>query len=271
MDQNSQLADAEDGATEWRVGQLAELTGVTVRTLRYYDQTGLLRPSGQTSGGHRVYDQQNVTRLYRVLALRRLGFGLAEIHSLLDDPQWDFQAMVAGHIAETERTVTGATQLLAHLRAIGNELAHSQHTRPETLFTIIEEMTMLETPTRGTTTLLVYEDLAAAHTYLSQIFSLTPGTLERDAEGRAVHGELFAGDHAIWLHPAGVGYRSPRQLGAVSSMTVIAVEDADEHHAHAVEHGADIVEAPISQPYGVREYGARDPEGHLWYFHSILD
>ena len=73
----------------WRVGQLAELTGVTVRTLRHYDQTGLLHPSGQTSGGHRLYDHANVVRLYRILALRRLRFSLAEIRSLLDDPDWD--------------------------------------------------------------------------------------------------------------------------------------------------------------------------------------
>lgn len=259
MQQQSQPTGTENRTTEWRVGQLAELTGVTVRTLRYYDPTGLLQPSGQTSGGHRVYDQDNVTRLYRILALRRLGSGLAEIRSLLDDPQWDLQAMVTGHIAETERMVATATQLAAHLRMISGELDRSCKARPETLFTIMEEMTMMEPPTRGTTTLLVYHDLAAAHTYLAQTFSLTPGALEHDADGRVVHGELFAGDHAIWLHPTGEGYRSPRQLGAASSMTVIAVDSADDHHAHAAECGAEIVEGPISQPYGVREYGARHP------------
>lgn len=271
MQQQSQPAGNEDGTTGWRVGQLAELSGVTVRTLRHYDQTGLLQPSGQTSGGHRVYDQQNVTRLYRILALRRLGFSLAEIGSLLDDPQWDLQAMVTSHLGETERVAATATRLAAHLRAISGELDHSHKPQSETLFTIMEEMTTLETPTRGTTSLLVYDDLAAAHTYLAQTFNLIPGALEHDADGRAVHGELFAGDHAIWLHPTGEGYRSPHQLGAASSMTVIAVDDVDDHYAHALEHGAEIVEAPISQPYGVREYGARDLEGHLWYFHSPLD
>ena len=49
---------------------------------------------------------------------------------------------------------------------------------------------------------------------------------------------------------------------------MFAVDDADAHHTQAVEQGAAIVEAPISQPYGVREYGARDPEGHPWYFQS---
>lgn len=153
--QHSQPDSDEGDHREWRVGQLAELTGVTVRTLRHYDQTGLLRPSGQTSGGHRLYDRDNVARLYRILALRQLGFGLAEIGSLLDDPGWDLRAMLTRQLAETERLVSAATRLATHLRVIDGELARTRQTRPETLFTIMEEMTMLETPTRDTKTLLV--------------------------------------------------------------------------------------------------------------------
>jgi uncharacterized glyoxalase superfamily protein PhnB len=70
--------------------------------------------------------------------------------------------------------------------------------------------------------------------------------------------------------PAAEGCRSPRTLGAVTGMTVIAVDDADAHHARSVAAGATIVEEPVDQAYGVREYGARDPEGQLWYFQSPL-
>lgn len=255
----------------WRVGQLADLTGVTVRTLRHYDQTCLLRPAGQTAGGHRLYDRDNVLRLYRILALRRLRFSLAEIRSLLDDPQWDLASMVARHAEETDRGIAAAARLSAHLRAIAGEIAGSGDASPDTLFRIMEEMSMLDTPIRSTTTLLVYDDLPTAHTYLIDTFGLTAGSLERDPDGRAVHGELFAGDQSIWLHPSGNGYRSPRELGGVSSMIVIAVDDADAHYAYTKEHGADILKAPVDQPYGVREYGARDLEGHLWYFHGPLD
>ncbi len=263
--------DGEVDARAWRVGRLAELTGVTVRTLRYYDQTGLLRPSGQTSGGHRLYDQQNVTRLYRILALRRLGCSLAEVGSLLDDPEWDLRAMLTRHAMQTERTIATATALSAHLRRILDELGDSEAHQAEKMFAIMEEMSRLDTPIRATTTLLVYDDLAAAHAYLSETFGLGVGPLELDAEGRAVHGEVFAGDHAIWLHPAGDGYQPPRRLGAASSIVVVTVDDADAHHAHAVRRGAEIIAPPISQPYGLREYGARDPEGHLWYFQSPID
>jgi uncharacterized glyoxalase superfamily protein PhnB len=151
------------------------------------------------------------------------------------------------------------------------ELARHEHLSPEELFGALEEMTMLDSTVHGTTALLVYDDLAAAHEYLTSVFGLTPGELERDDTGRAVHGEVRAGDQVIWLHPAGAGYKSPRSVGAVTGMTVVAVDDVDTHHARSVAAGADIVEEPINQAYGVREYGARDLEGQLWYFHSPLD
>jgi uncharacterized glyoxalase superfamily protein PhnB len=132
-------------------------------------------------------------------------------------------------------------------------------------------MTMLDESVHSTTAILVYDDLAAAHDYLVRVYGLTPGNLNRLDDGSVVHGEVRAGDQVIWLHPAGDAYRSPRSLGAVTGMTVVAVDDADAHHKRSVAAGAAIIEDPVDQPYGVREYGARDLEGHLWFFHSPLD
>lgn len=84
------------------------------------------------------------------------------------------------------------------------------------------------------------------------------------------HIGLLSPSAVIMLHPAGRGYQSPRSLGATTGMTVVTVDSADEHYARSVTAGADILKAPADMPYGVREYGARDPEGHLWYFHSPL-
>ncbi|MGC2938890.1 MULTISPECIES: VOC family protein [unclassified Brevibacterium] len=50
----------------------------------------------------------------------------------------------------------------------------------------------------------------------------------------------------------------------------IIVDDVDAHYRHAVRHGAEIVYEPIDQPYGYREYGARDPEQRLWSFLTAL-
>ena len=255
----------------WKVGALASATGLTVRALHHYDQIGLLCPSHRTSAGHRLYTADDVTRLYRISLLRRLGFPLAQIAHVLDDPKWDLRASITRHLADTQRRTQVAAALCDRLSDMAAELGRQENPSPETLFGALEEMTMLDSAVHSTTALLVYEDLAAAHEYLIRVFGLTPGELELNDAGQPVHGEVRAGDQLIWLHPQGDGYRSPSALGGVTGMTVVVVDDADAHYRSSVAAGAVIVEEPVDQPYGVREYGAKDPEGQLWYFHSPLD
>jgi DNA-binding transcriptional MerR regulator len=76
------------------VGRVAELAGVTVRTLHHYDEVGLVRPSARTAAGYRAYSAGDVERLREVLAYRRLGFGLREVADLVGDPSTD----PAGHL-----------------------------------------------------------------------------------------------------------------------------------------------------------------------------
>jgi MerR family transcriptional regulator, thiopeptide resistance regulator len=154
------------------------------------------------------------------------------------------------------------------MSAMAAELARQAHPSSADLFTILEDMTMLDDSIRNTISILVYEDLPAAHEYLVRVYGLSPGPLTRDDSGRVIHGEVQAGEHVIWLHPAGSEFRSPRALGGASGMTVVAVDDADAHYARSVGAGAEIIEEPVDQPYAVREYGARDLEGQLWFFHS---
>ncbi|GAB2730687.1 MerR family transcriptional regulator [Kitasatospora kifunensis] len=71
------------------VGRVAELAGVSVRTLHHYDEISLVQPSARTAAGYRAYSVGDVERLREVLAYRRLGFGLREIADLVDDPTTD--------------------------------------------------------------------------------------------------------------------------------------------------------------------------------------
>jgi DNA-binding transcriptional MerR regulator len=73
----------------WSVGELAALTGVTVRTLHHYDRIGLLPPGERTPAGYRSYTEADLLRLQRILAYRELGFALDDIAALLDDPESD--------------------------------------------------------------------------------------------------------------------------------------------------------------------------------------
>lgn len=65
------------------VGELSRISGVTVRTLHHYDDIGLLRPSGRTAAGYRLYDDDDVLRLHQILVLRELAMPLDEIDAAL--------------------------------------------------------------------------------------------------------------------------------------------------------------------------------------------
>ncbi|MGG0722098.1 MerR family transcriptional regulator [Bacillus mycoides] len=65
------------------IQELTRETGITVRTLRYYDQIDLLKPSGKTDGGHRLYGERDVVRLQQILFLKEMGFSLKEVANML--------------------------------------------------------------------------------------------------------------------------------------------------------------------------------------------
>jgi DNA-binding transcriptional MerR regulator len=69
--------------SEYTVGQVARMAGVSVRTLHHYDELGLLAPSGRSESGYRLYSDPDIGRLRRILFYRELDFGLEAIGSLL--------------------------------------------------------------------------------------------------------------------------------------------------------------------------------------------
>ena len=115
---------------------------------------------------------------------------------------------------------------------------------------------------------LTYQDIAAAHDFLVQAFGFAAGGVHRDPDGRAIHGEVRAGDATIWLHRVTAEHQldSPLAAGVAHSGIVVHVDDVDAHYRRARSAGARIDSEPVDQPYGQREYGARDPEGHRWWF-----
>ncbi|MEU5125535.1 MerR family transcriptional regulator [Streptomyces mobaraensis] len=98
------IASPSTTSTTWRVGPLAEASGLTVRTLHHWDGIGLLRPSRRTAGGHREYTEADVVRLYQVLALRGLGLSLETIGLCLDSGV-DPARVVRDHLAEVEASL----------------------------------------------------------------------------------------------------------------------------------------------------------------------
>ena len=113
----------------WKIGELARRTGLTVRTLHHYDEIGLLAPADRSEGGHRVYGEDDVRRLYRIVSLRSLGFPLEAIAAALDEDGFDRRARLEAQMEQQ--------RLLQHrLRRLLEQLD------TEDFLTTIEELTM---------------------------------------------------------------------------------------------------------------------------------
>ena len=67
----------------YKIGQLAELTGLTQRTIRYYDELGLLKTSSRTQGGQRIYSDSDLLYIKRIMELKSLSFSLEEIKAII--------------------------------------------------------------------------------------------------------------------------------------------------------------------------------------------
>ncbi len=79
------------------VKQLAELSGVSVRALHHYDETGLLKPTARTNAGYRLYGEKELLRLQQILFYRALGISLREIQTLLSAPDFDTMQALTQH------------------------------------------------------------------------------------------------------------------------------------------------------------------------------
>lgn len=80
------------------VKEVSQLTGLSVRTLHYYDEIGLLPPTMVGENGYRFYDAAALRRLQDILLFRELAFPLKTIKQLLDSPSYDQQAALAAQI-----------------------------------------------------------------------------------------------------------------------------------------------------------------------------
>ncbi|MEV6048938.1 MerR family transcriptional regulator [Streptomyces xanthochromogenes] len=117
----------------WKVGPLAEAAGLTVRTLHHWDAIGLLSPSRRTPAGHREYTEDDVGRLYQVLALRGLGLELDTIARCLD-AGLDPARVLRDHRESVEARLAALTTLRDRLAGIEEALADG---RPPTTAAVL--------------------------------------------------------------------------------------------------------------------------------------
>ncbi|MEA5042898.1 MAG: MerR family transcriptional regulator [Oscillibacter ruminantium] len=80
-----------------KINEVAKRTGITVRTLHYYDQIGLLKPSRITEAGYRLYDRESLAVLQQILFFRELDFPLQEIREIMENPGYNRQEALEKH------------------------------------------------------------------------------------------------------------------------------------------------------------------------------
>ena len=104
----------------YQVKEVSRITGISVRALHYYEEIGLLVPSGRTNAGYRFYSDNDLLRLQQILIGRELGMPLQEIKCSLNDPNFDRRAALE---KQRKEIATRAERAASMLRAIDAALA----------------------------------------------------------------------------------------------------------------------------------------------------
>jgi DNA-binding transcriptional MerR regulator len=135
---------SHDTSQTIKIGELAKRTGVSVRTLHYYDEIGLLRPSTVTASRHRLYGPAELLRLQQIKSLRRLGFSLDEVAACLDAPEFSPARVIALHVQRLREQIAKEQRLVALLETLagGNQAAAMQSA--DDFIKVIEEITTIE-------------------------------------------------------------------------------------------------------------------------------
>jgi len=94
------------------VKQIADLAGISIRTLHYYDQIGLLKPQRLGNNGYREYGEEELFRLQQILFFRELDFGLEKIKSIIDEPDFDMNQALKIHRTLLQRKIDRLRSLI---------------------------------------------------------------------------------------------------------------------------------------------------------------
>jgi DNA-binding transcriptional MerR regulator len=125
------VAGMEDEGDRYRIGELARLSGLSVKTIRFYSDRGLLPPAGRTEGDYRVYDERALARLELIRALRELGASLADVERVLGR-ELDVAGLVALQLEAVEAQLRVLQVRRAVLRAVASGDPDGQELRTMT-------------------------------------------------------------------------------------------------------------------------------------------
>jgi DNA-binding transcriptional MerR regulator len=127
-----------------KVGEVAKRTGLSVRTLHFYDEIGLLRPSQHTKSQHRLYGPPELARLQQIKSLRQLGFSLDEIRACLDTSSFSIRDVLELHTMRLRQQIREETRLVALLETLAASLDAGAGASVDELIDAIGSITRLD-------------------------------------------------------------------------------------------------------------------------------
>lgn len=125
-----------------KIGELAQATKISVRTLHHYDEIGLLSPSSRTDSSHRVYSESDIQRLHKITSLKEIGLSLDEIKQFIGLSQDEILKIINRHIDKTDAEYELLDRKKWCLSAVSDVVHIKQYQGSDILINIIRELTI---------------------------------------------------------------------------------------------------------------------------------
>jgi len=127
---------------KFSIGEFSEKTGVSIRTLHYYDEIGLLKPEKNPSSGHRIYNCQDIIILQKILSLKLLGYSLDEITGLVDETKFtvDLNESLSLQLQALEIEKEQFEQSMKSIKRVINIVEEEGEVDSTLLFSLISSM-----------------------------------------------------------------------------------------------------------------------------------
>jgi len=129
-------------SSKYSVGEFSEKTGVSIRTLHYYDEIGLLQPEKSSTSGHRIYKHQEIITLQKIMSLKFLGYSLDKITSLLNEESFtiDLNEALKLHSQQLEKDKEAIEQSLTAIQRVIKLVEAEGEVDSNVLFSLIRSI-----------------------------------------------------------------------------------------------------------------------------------
>src|SRR5690625_6506215 len=129
-------------SNKYRIGEFAEKAGLSIRTLHYYDEIGILQPERDTTSRHRIYTYQDLLTLQKIMSLKFVGYGLEEITHMLSESSFtiDLNETLTLHINQLEQKKERIDKSLRDIKRVTKFIQEEGEVDSSILFSLVHDM-----------------------------------------------------------------------------------------------------------------------------------